>query len=151
VSEILLLVIRILMAAVLYAFLGLAFYTLARDLKQQGRLLAARQPPPLLLSCPAVANVTPKKYTKPEVILGRELTCDFHLDDQTVSSQHARLSYHQSQWWLEDLASTNGTYLNDEPVTSPVVVTHGDELRLGQLSIKIEIGPGESQKTSQVS
>jgi pSer/pThr/pTyr-binding forkhead associated (FHA) protein len=45
---------------------------------------------------------------------------------------------------LEDLASTNGTYLNDEPVTTPVVITHGDELRLGNLGLKIEISQKEN-------
>ena len=71
------------------------------------------------------------------------------MDDQTVSSQHARLAYRKQQWWLEDLASTNGTFLNGEAVTTPVVITHGDELRLGHLGVRIEIGqinsthPGE--------
>ena len=143
-SAILLLILRILMAAILYGFLGLAIYTLLRDLKQQGNLLAARQPPPLSLTSLAENDATPIRFTKPEVILGREPTCDFHLDDQTISSQHARLSYHHLQWWLEDLASTNGTYLNNEAVTTPVVITHGDELRLGQLAIKIEIGAAQS-------
>jgi pSer/pThr/pTyr-binding forkhead associated (FHA) protein len=87
----------------------------------------------------AITEAIPQKFIKPEVIIGREPNCDFHLDDQTVSSQHARLSYHSQQWWLEDLASTNGTFLNDEAVSTPVVITHGDELRLGQLAIRIEI------------
>jgi FHA domain len=143
VSAILLLVIRILMAVILYGFFGLAIYTLLCDLKQQGDLLAARQPPPLTLTSITVSHATPYKFIKPEIILGRETTCDFHLDDQTVSSQHARLTYHNQQWWLEDLASTNGTFLNDEAVTAPVVITHGDKLRLGQLSIKIEINRSE--------
>jgi pSer/pThr/pTyr-binding forkhead associated (FHA) protein len=143
VSAILLLVLRILMAVLLYAFLGLAIYTLLRDLKQQGQLMAARQPPPLILTSLAITDASPRRFTRPEVILGREPGCDFPLDDQAVSSQHARLSYHHQQWWLEDLASTNGTFLNDEPVTSPVVITHGDELRLGHLEVKVEIGDSD--------
>ncbi|HSB65648.1 MAG TPA: FHA domain-containing protein [Anaerolineales bacterium] len=139
-SAILLLVLRILMAAALYGFLGLAIYTLLRDLKQQGELLTARLPPPLTLTSKETVDAIPQKFTKPEVILGRETSCDFCLDDPTVSSQHARLSYHHQQWWLEDMASTNGTYLNDETVTIPVVITHQDELRLGHIGIKIEIG-----------
>jgi hypothetical protein len=140
VSAILLLVARILMAAALYGFLGLVVFIVLRDLKQQGELLAARQPPVLILTNSLDADAIPKRYMKPEVILGREADCDFPLDDQTVSSQHARLSYHQKQWWLEDLASTNGTYLNDDPVSSPVVITHGDVLRLGRVVVRIEIG-----------
>jgi len=146
VSAIILLIARILMAGLLYGFLGLAIYTMLRDLRQQGELLAARQPLPLTLTSLVEANTIPQRYTKSEVILGREPSCDFSVDDQTVSSQHARLSYHHQQWWLEDLASTNGTYLNDEAVTTPVVITQGDELRLGHMGVKIEIGPQESTK-----
>lgn len=140
-SAILLLVVRILMAAVLYGFLGFAIITLLRDLKQQGNLLAARQPPPITLVSMLETGPASRRFSKPEVIVGRESSCDLHLEDPTVSAHHARLSYHQLQWWLEDMASTNGTYLNEEPVSSPVVVTHGDELRLGQLVVKIEISP----------
>jgi pSer/pThr/pTyr-binding forkhead associated (FHA) protein len=113
---------------------------LMRDLKHQGEILAARQPPPLTLTNLAEAEGHTQRYTKAVIIMGREPDCDFPMDDQTVSSQHARLSYHQQQWWLEDLASTNGTFLNGEAVTAPVVITHGDELRLGHLGVKIEIG-----------
>ncbi len=147
-SAILLLALRILMAALLYAFLGLAVYTLLRDLKQQGELMAARLPPPLTLTSRLADNAASRRFTKPEITLGREPGCDFPLDDQAVSSQHARLSYHHQQWWLEDLASTNGTYLNDEPVTSPVVITHGDELRLGHLGIKVEIGAEDGRSSA---
>lgn len=142
-SAILLLALRILMAGLLYGFLGLAIYTMLRDLKQQGELLAARQTPPITLTDLREAAAVSRRYTKPEVVLGRESTCDFTLNDPTVSSQHARLSYHQQQWWLEDLASTNGTYLNDEAVTTPVVLTTGDRLRLGHIGVNIEIGQGK--------
>lgn len=146
-SAIILLGLRILLAALLYGFLGFAIYTLWRDLKQQGELLAARQPPPLTLTSLAYDLSPSKRYTTPEVILGREPNCDFSLDDQTVSSRHARLSYHQQQWWLEDLASTNGTFINGESVTSPVVVTHGDELRLGHVGVRIEISQPERTRS----
>ncbi len=139
-SAILLLVLRILMASILYAFLGLVVYTMLRDLRQQGALIAARLPTPLTLTSLVEAGATTRRFTKQEIILGREPGCDFPLDDQAVSSRHARLSYHHQQWWLEDLASTNGTYLNNEQVTMPVVITHGDELRLGHLAVKIELG-----------
>jgi pSer/pThr/pTyr-binding forkhead associated (FHA) protein len=124
----------------LYGFLGLAFYTLWRDMKQQGQLLAARQPPALTITSLTYDLTPTQSYTKPEIILGRESGCDYPLNDQTVSSRHARISYHQNQWWLEDLASTNGTYLNGEAVIAPVVITHGDELRLGQVGVRIAIG-----------
>jgi hypothetical protein len=140
VSAVILLVLRVLLAALLYAFLGWAIYVIWRDMKQQGELLAARQPTPLMLATELDSPPLKRHYSTPEVILGREPSCAFPINDQTVSSHHARLSFHQSQWWLEDLASTNGTFLNGEAVTTPVVITHGDELQLGQLRVRVELG-----------
>ena len=139
-SAIILLVLRILLAVFLYGFLGFALYTMWRDMKQQGQLLAARQPLPLTITSLSYDLAPSQRFTRPEIILGRDPTCDFPLNDQTVSSRHARLSFHQNQWWLEDMDSTNGTHLNGETVTAPVVITHGDELQLGQVGVKIVIG-----------
>ena len=125
-------------------FLGFAIYIFMRDLKQQGELLAARQPPPLTIIESAAEGEKSQRYIQPVIILGREPGCDFSLDDQTVSSKHARLAYRKQQWWLEDLASTNGTYLNGDAVTTPMVITHGDELRLGHIGVRIEIGQEEN-------
>lgn len=139
-SAIVLLVLRLILAVLLYAFLGWVVFVLWRDMKRQGELIAARQPPPLTLATDKDSPPLTRYYSSPEVILGRESTCDFPINDQTVSARHARLSYHQHQWWLEDLASTNGTYLNGETVNAPVVITHGDNLRLGQVGVIVSIG-----------
>jgi pSer/pThr/pTyr-binding forkhead associated (FHA) protein len=133
-SAILLFILRFLIAAALYAFLGWVLWTLWRELKRQDELLAARQPQPITLIS---EGALPQKFATPEVILGRSAACDFVLDSLTVSVQHARLTYHHGQWWVEDLQSTNGTTLHDEPVTAPVVLTNGDELRCGGVVIKI--------------
>jgi pSer/pThr/pTyr-binding forkhead associated (FHA) protein len=120
-----------------------ALYTIWRDLKSQGELLAARQPAPITLSTLAESLALTKNYTCAEIILGREAACDYTIEDQTVSSRHARLSYHKNQWWLEDLTSTNGTLLNEDAVTTPVVITHGDVVQLGQVGVRITIGRQE--------
>jgi pSer/pThr/pTyr-binding forkhead associated (FHA) protein len=59
--------------------------------------------------------------------------------DDTASARHAQLSYHHLQWWLEDLASTNGTILNDTPITMPTVITSGDEIRCGETHMTITL------------
>ena len=146
-SAIVLLAVRILLATVLYGFLGLIVYTQLRELKQQGVLLAARQPPPVTLTNLTESSTSAQRYTRPVIIMGREQGCDFKLDDQAVSSQHARLSFRQQQWWLEDLASTNGTFLNGEEVTAPVVITDGDEVRLGHKGVRIEIDQNKHTPT----
>jgi pSer/pThr/pTyr-binding forkhead associated (FHA) protein len=139
-SAIIFLIFRIVLTAVLYAFLGLAFYVLWRDMKQQGQLLAARQPAPITLTAEVDTQSFMRQYSSAEIILGREISSDFPINNQTISARHARLSYHQNQWWLEDMRSTNGTYLNGEAISTPVVITHGDELRLGQVGVRVAIG-----------
>lgn len=79
-----------------------------------------------------------------EAIVGRDPACDLILADKTVSGQHARLSYQMTQWWVEDLQSTNGTRLNQEAVSSPVVLTSGDELCFGQLVFQVQIATPDS-------
>jgi predicted component of type VI protein secretion system len=125
------------MAIALYAFLGLGLYLLWRDLRRQSELLAARQYPPLSL-CLA-GETHGRAYTQPELFLGRGSTCDFVVDDPTVSLQHARLSFRQGQWWLEDLASTNGTFLNGEAVQGGALLTNQDEIRLGQAALLVTL------------
>ena len=76
-----------------------------------------------------------------EAVVGRDPACDLALNDTTVSVRHAHLHYHHAQWWVEDLISTNGTFLNEELVTSAVVLTDGDKLRCGQVegSVALEL------------
>jgi pSer/pThr/pTyr-binding forkhead associated (FHA) protein len=102
-------------------------------------MLAARHAPSLTLVLEQDTSQS-FHFHKPLVSIGRDMVCDCCLDDKTVSSQHARFSFHHNQWWLEDQGSTNGTFLNQETVTSPVVVTQGDQLRVGQVKLMIMIG-----------
>ncbi len=75
----------------------------------------------------------------PEIILGRDPTCTLNVDDQTISARHAKLSYHQSQWWVKDLGSTNGTFLNQERIEEQQVITSGDILQFGKIEYEIRI------------
>lgn len=139
-SGIVLLILRILMAASLYAFLGLALYLLWRDLQQQSKLSISYQPPTLTLIRNTDEEPVPYRFTVPEIIIGRDPACDFVLEDSTVSAQHSHLSFRQGHWWIEDLRSTNGTYLNNEPISASLVITSGDEIRFGQVILTILIG-----------
>ncbi|RCK72285.1 MAG: FHA-domain-containing protein [Anaerolineae bacterium] len=135
-SAILLLVVRILIAAGLYAFLAWAFWTLYQDLLYQSRTLSLQALPKLSLW---VSNEpAPRTYQQLEINIGRNASCDLCLADTTVSGRHARILYRQGQWWLEDLDSTNGTYLNQIRLNEPMVLTVGDEIRCGQVRLDIE-------------
>jgi hypothetical protein len=138
-SGIVILILRIVLVASLYAFLGWAIYTIWRDLRAQGNLLTTPRVPSLSLT-PLVGEPDGMQtFSTPEILIGRSLASELPITNDTVSSRHARLSYHHNQWWLEDLNSTNGTFLNDERVSTPTVIASGDELRVGQVSLLIAI------------
>ncbi len=139
-SGIAFLAIRIIVSLMLYAFLGTAIYILWQDLQMQAELVKAAQIPLLTVS-PINNDLNTMEFNVPEVILGRDPLCNCTIADETVSSRHARLSYHHNQWWLEDMNSTNGTFLNDDRVYTPTVVISGDEIRCGQVVLKILITP----------
>jgi len=56
---------------------------------------------------------------------------EIHLDDPFASTRHARISREGHVFVLEDLGSTNGTYLNDEPLNGPQPLHPGDRIRIG--------------------
>jgi pSer/pThr/pTyr-binding forkhead associated (FHA) protein len=138
-SGVVVLILRALMAISLYVFLGLAFYTLWRDLRAQTRLLTNQQVPALNIQFSESDNDQAHNFAVAEVVVGRDPTCEFPLDDESVSARHARLSFHHKQWWLEDLNSTNGTFLNDDPVQTATVIMTGDAIRCGQTVFLVKI------------
>jgi hypothetical protein len=123
----------------LYAFLIWAFYTLWRDLRNQAQGAAAGQIHGIELSREISEGWTTHRFTITEILIGRDPTCDCQLEDMTVSAHHAKLTYHHNQWWVEDVGSTNGTYLNQANVTTATVLATGDELQIGQVTLKVDL------------
>ncbi|MEZ6195162.1 MAG: FHA domain-containing protein [Planctomycetota bacterium] len=77
---------------------------------------------------------TRHEFEKAEVTLGRHPRNDIVFDaqaDRLVSSRHARLVRRDDGIWIEDLGSSNGTFLNGRPLTRPTALSLGDELMLG--------------------
>jgi ABC-type multidrug transport system ATPase subunit len=72
------------------------------------------------------------ELTKSEIIIGRDQGVDFYLPSPIVSRKHARLTMHEHGYLIEDLGSSNGTYINDRKINQPYVLTSGDKIRLGQ-------------------
>ena len=134
------LVLRLALTVSLYAFLAWAFINLWRDIKLQGALLSARKVPPLSLTL-VYSDQIPlvRRYIQAEVTIGRDPACECPVDDEAISARHARLSYHHSQWWLEDLDSTNGTLLNQEKLAIPTVIISGDEFRCGETLFTVSL------------
>jgi pSer/pThr/pTyr-binding forkhead associated (FHA) protein len=66
------------------------------------------------------------------VLLGRNPECTLVLDDDFASGRHARIFRHDGGWFVEDLGSTNGTYMGSTRLTQPVAVEVGSTLRIGK-------------------
>lgn len=148
-SEFIVLGLRILLAVSLFAFLSLAFYVLWLDIRRLESLITQKQPPPITLFFKLNGESKPYHFAIPEILIGRDPACDCVINDATVSAQHARLMHRQGQWWIEDLHSTNGTFLNQEPVFTPMVIASGDELQCGQAVLTISVSEAAGKNILQ--
>lgn len=70
-------------------------------------------------------------------ICGRSRDADVHLEDDLVSRRHTRIHLADGQYWVEDLGSKNGTFLNGEKVTRPTALRLGDYLRIGEATFHV--------------
>ncbi|MGJ9413927.1 FHA domain-containing protein [Aeromicrobium sp. CF4.19] len=71
------------------------------------------------------------------ILLGRGTDAAIRLDDDYVSTRHARFATNGEQWFVEDLGSTNGTYLGSQRLTSPTPVGPGIQVRLGKTIVEL--------------
>ncbi len=74
-----------------------------------------------------------------KLIIGRSRSCDIRLRDDTVSRLHAAFVWRADALVLEDMGSSNGTFLNGERVLEPRTVVAGDDVRFGSLRGRVEV------------
>ena len=74
-----------------------------------------------------------------EVLLGRGERAEIRLEDPFASARHARIYEQGNILVVEDLGSTNGTYLNEELLETPRPLHHGDRLRIGDSEFAFEV------------
>jgi pSer/pThr/pTyr-binding forkhead associated (FHA) protein len=138
-NAVILLALRILIVVVLYVFLGRAIWLLWKSITSQQETKTNEIISPLRLSSTLLGDQSAKSFTLPEVIIGRDPSCDFVLPHELISARHGRFSFHQNQWWYEDLKSTNGSYLEDLRIEEPIVVKDGDVLFCSEVDVSINI------------
>lgn len=71
------------------------------------------------------------------VLIGRNPECALVLDDEFASGRHARIIRAQDGWYVEDLGSTNGTFVGQYRVGDPVPVETGTSIRIGRTVIEL--------------
>ncbi|HYX95266.1 MAG TPA: FHA domain-containing protein [Geodermatophilus sp.] len=71
------------------------------------------------------------------ILIGRADDSTLVLTDDFASSRHARLTNRGGQWYVEDLGSTNGTYLDQQRVQGPLLVAPGQPIRIGQTALEL--------------
>jgi pSer/pThr/pTyr-binding forkhead associated (FHA) protein len=72
------------------------------------------------------------------IMIGRGADCQLILEDDYVSTRHARVVSTPDGIYIEDLGSTNGSYVNGQRITAPTSITMADTVRIGKTILKLE-------------
>ncbi len=147
-------VLKVVFLALLYFFIYRAIRSSVVDLRTSARATAGAGPGRPRAKEPARA---PQKGKPPRTVvvidekgakvgthqldgqlqIGRAEACQIRLSDTYVSQFHARLFSRDGSWFVEDLGSTNGTYLNQRRVTGTAEIRAGDRLRMGKTTLEL--------------
>ncbi len=121
-----LLALRVLSPVVLYAFLGAVIY----------RVRKTAAP----VSARLVAVDTPAQtwQLSPMTTIGRDVANTIAIEDEFASAWHARLVFRGGKWWLEDMGSTNGTWLNRNRLSAAMPLHPGDIIAVGTQRFRFE-------------
>ncbi|MGB2954216.1 MAG: FHA domain-containing protein [Gaiellaceae bacterium] len=151
-----LLLLKILFLVLLYLFIWRIVRTASRDLRlpQESFILAPGQVSAatpekeapqfetgrlVVLTSPALEEGNEWRLDAVPVTAGRGPQNDIQLeDDQFTSAQHARIEPRLDGVWVEDVGSTNGTYLNGIRLTRPRKLAAGDVVRIGETELRFE-------------
>ena len=149
-----LLVLKILFLVLLYLFIWRIVRTASRDVRlpQESFVLAPGSVPGLaeqprieagklvVIKSPALTEGDERILDSAPLTLGRSSTNDVDLGrDEYASSDHARIEPRRDGVWLQDVGSTNGTYLNGTRVTKAKRLSPGDVVRIGETELRYEL------------
>ena len=148
-----LLLLKIAFLVLLYLFIWRIVRTASRDLRlpQESMVLAPHQARQLLgtaplktgrlvvLQSPALEQGSEHVLDSAPVTVGRGAQNDMPLpDDDFASARHARFEPRRDGVWVEDVGSTNGTYVNGARLGKPHRLRPGDVVRIGQTDLRYE-------------
>jgi pSer/pThr/pTyr-binding forkhead associated (FHA) protein len=136
-------IIRLSFLALLYLFLALVARALLRDLRATVRSRST-EPGRLVVVASAGDDLPRGAILVLETIttIGRDVNNGIIVDDPFVSAAHAALTFRGRGWYVEDLGSTNGTYVDGVRVDGVALVPYGHEVQVGQARLRLERGRG---------
>jgi len=138
-TGVVLLILRLLMLLALYVFLGWGILTLWQDLQRNKQEVKNAKPSPISIFRKGGEADQEFSFDASEIFIGRDPACEIVLEDPTTSARHTHLYYLKGQWWVEDMDSTNGTCLNDELISVPVVLADQDVIQCGQVQLSVHL------------
>jgi Flp pilus assembly CpaF family ATPase len=94
------------------------------------------------IAAPGEESERTPEFTKPEVSIGRNASNDVVLPESGVSSTHARVIVTGATLTILDLDSTNGTFVNEEPLRGPRVIHEADEVQIGEFLLRFSLQGG---------
>jgi pSer/pThr/pTyr-binding forkhead associated (FHA) protein len=142
-------ILKVLFLALLYLFIARAIRVIYLDLV--GPRAPQRAAAPASTPAPRRKRAQPRELlvtdadgaarsypmaTEP-LQIGRSESCEVILQDTYASQMHARVFPKDGEWFVEDLGSTNGTYLNRAKVSHPSPLGAGDEIRIGKTTLEV--------------
>ena len=156
-SELTLFLIRVAYLAILWIFVLSAISVIRSDMFGARVPEAARADGGRKTKAPKAAKQPPKRRGSPThvlvvegansgeraeldrapILIGRGNDAAIRLDDDYVSTRHARIASSGDQWFVEDLGSTNGTYIGNARITQPTTLTLGTQVRVGKTVIEL--------------
>lgn len=131
--------VRLLFLALLYVFLYRVARSLLRDLRAAAREPTSSLGRLVVVDSPSGEPEAGRSFDLDAITsLGRDVNNTIVIDDPFASAEHAVLTYRGRGWFVEDLGSTNGTYLNGRAIAGVAALGYGDELSIGQVRLRIE-------------
>ena len=139
-SAIIVLILRALFGLSLLAFLGWITFVLWKDLRQT--ILQSNEYKISPINLEIIEDGKTFTFNQPEFYIGRDPQAELQIQNDTLSAIHARVFYKNNQWMIEDLQSTNGTFINDERLSTPSVLVEDDEVKCGQVLVHVSVEKG---------
>jgi FHA domain len=134
-------VVRIAFLGLLYLFLVFVVRALLRDLRAASREPATELGRLIVLASPSGEPPVGTVYPLDAVTgIGRDVNNAVVVDDPFASADHAMLTYRGRTWYVEDVGSTNGTYVNGTLIDGLAPIGFGDEVQVGQVRFRLERG-----------